>query len=130
LESGVARTVAISEAESVVMDVLWRAARPLACEDVVKDLADAQEWQESTVKTLLGRLLKKGAVAAQKDGRRYLYAPLLTRELWLSFESKRFLKRMFDGRVAPLVAHFGRHDRLSKQDIAELKRLIAEMEDG
>ena len=54
---------------------------------------------------------------------------VLTREQWLSFESKRLLNRLFGGRLAPLVAHFGQHHRLSKQDIADLKRLVAEMDD-
>jgi predicted transcriptional regulator len=122
------KPVAISEAESLVMDVLWRVGGPASSEDVVKALSK-QQWQETTVKTLLGRLLKKGAIKASRDHRRYLYVPVLTREQWLSFESTRLLERLFGGRVAPLVAHFGQHHRLTKQDIAELKRLIAEMND-
>jgi BlaI family transcriptional regulator, penicillinase repressor len=124
----VPKSIAISEAESRVMDVLWRAGGPVSSEDVVKALSK-QQWQASTVKTLLGRLLRKGAIKASRDQRRYLYVPVLTREQWLSFESTRLLDRLFGGRVAPLVAHFGQHHRLSKQDIADLKRLIAEMND-
>ncbi|MGB9329902.1 MAG: BlaI/MecI/CopY family transcriptional regulator [Steroidobacteraceae bacterium] len=122
------KSIAISEAESRVMDVLWRVGGPAGSEDVVKALSK-QQWQETTVKTLLSRLLKKGAIKASRDQRRYLYVPVLTREQWLSFESTRLLDRLFGGRVAPLVAHFGQHHRLSKQDIADLKRLIAEMID-
>ena len=122
------KSIAISEAESRVMDVLWRVGGPASSEDVVKALSK-QQWQGSTVKTLLGRLLRKGAIKASRDQRRYLYVPVLTREQWLSFESTRLLDRLFGGRVAPLVAHFGQHHRLSKQDIADLKRLIAEMND-
>jgi len=124
----VPKSIAISEAESRVMDVLWRVGGPASSEDVVKALAK-QQWQQTTVKTLLGRLLRKGAIKASRDRRRYLYVPVLTREQWLSFESTRLLDRLFGGRVAPLVAHFGQHHRLSKQDIADLKRLIAEMND-
>jgi predicted transcriptional regulator len=124
----VPKSIAISEAESLVMDVLWRVGMPAGSEDVVKALSK-QKWQETTVKTLLGRLLRKGAIKASRDQRRYLYVPVLTREQWLSFESTRLLDRLFGGRVAPLVAHFGQHHRLSKQDIADLKRLIAEMND-
>jgi len=124
----VPKSIAISEAESRVMDVLWRVGGPASSEDVVKALAK-QQWQETTVKTLLGRLLRKGAIKASRDQRRYLYVPVLTREQWLSFESTRVLDRVFGGRVAPLVAHFSQHHRLSKQDIADLKRLIAEMND-
>jgi len=87
------------------------------------------KWQEPTVKTLLNRLLKKGAVSARKDGRRYLYSPVLTRDQWLSHESTGLLNRLFGGRVAPLVAHFSTQRKLSKKDIADLKRLIQELDD-
>ena len=113
----------ISEAESVVMDVLWQRS-PLTSEEVVAALAPRQDWQEATVKTLLNRLLNKGAIAADKDGRRYLYRPLLQREDWVLDESESLLARLFDGRVAPLVAHFSEHRKLSAQDVAELRRLV------
>ena len=120
----------ISEAESVVMDALWQ-RHPLTAEDVVAALADAQQqWQEATIKTLLNRLLNKGAITAEKDGRRYLYAPVLKRKDWLLDESQGLLERLFDGRVAPLVAHFSEHRKLSRKDIAELRKLLEEIDDG
>ena len=118
----------ISEAESVVMDVLWR-RHPLGAEDVVLALADRQDWQEPTIKTLLNRLLNKGAISAAKDGRRYLYSPLLRREDWVLEESRGLLDRLFDGRVAPLVAHFSEQRKLSRKDIAELRKLLEELDD-
>ncbi len=119
----------ISEAESMVMDVLWRRS-PLAAEEVVAALAERQDWQEATIKTLLNRLLNKGAIEAVKDGRRYLYTPVLRREDWVLGESEGLLSRLFDGRVAPLVAHFSQHRKLSAEDIAELRRLVNSLEDG
>lgn len=124
-----ATAIDISEAESIVMEVLWQHS-PATAEDVIATLAGRQDWQEATIKTLLNRLLKKGALRAEKDGRRYLYAPLLKREQWLSQESEGLLHRLFGGRVAPLVAHFGKHRKLSRNDIAELKRLIEELDHG
>jgi BlaI family transcriptional regulator, penicillinase repressor len=121
-------TVSISAAESVVMEVLWRHS-PMATEDVMAALEPQAKWQESTVKTLLNRLLKKGAISARKDGRRYLYSPLLKRKQWISNESVGFLNRLFEGRVAPLVAHFSQQRKLGKNDIADLKRLIEELDD-
>jgi BlaI family transcriptional regulator, penicillinase repressor len=118
----------ISEAESAVLAVLWDRG-PATAEDVSAALAAPRGWQDSTVKTLLGRLLKKGAVRAQKDGRRFIYTPALAREEWLSRESESLLNRLYGGRVAPLVAHFSRHRKLTKRDIRELKRLIEELED-
>jgi BlaI family transcriptional regulator, penicillinase repressor len=118
----------ISDAESVVMDVLW-ARNPLAADEVMTAVAQAQDWQEATVKTLLNRLLNKGAIRAERDGRRYLYVPELKREDWVRAQSAGLLERLFDGRLAPLVAHFGEQGKLSREDIDELKRLIEEFDE-
>ncbi len=122
-------STSISAAESVVMKVLWQRKTPTATEDIIAALPDQEKWQASTVKTLLNRLLKKGAIKAQKDGRRYLYSPVIAREQWLSDESMGLLDRLFGGRIAPLVAHFSQTRRLTKKDIAELVQLIQELKD-
>lgn len=119
----------ISSAESVVMEVLWRKS-PLSAEEIVAALGREQEWSDKTVKTLLNRLLTKKAVSAQRDGRRYLYAPLIERSAYVGGESRSLLDRLFDGRLAPLVSHFAETKQLSKDDIAELKRLIKRLGDG
>jgi BlaI family penicillinase repressor len=118
----------ISEAESVVMEVLWQRS-PLTSEEVIAALLERQQWQEATVKTLLNRLLNKGAIEAQKGGRRYLYSPRLRREDWVMGESENLLTRLFDGRVAPLVAHFSQHRKLSAADVAELRRLVDSLDE-
>ncbi|GGA67394.1 BlaI family transcriptional regulator [Arenimonas soli] len=118
----------ISDAESVVMQALWRSS-PLAAEDVFAAVAAGQGWQEPTVKTLLNRLLKKGAISAERDGRRFLYSPVLSREQWLAQESQGLVDRLFGGRVAPMVAQFTERGRLSKKDLAELRQLLEDIED-
>ena len=119
---------AISEAEAVVMEVLWQ-RHPQGADDVVAALAARSDWAEPTIKTLLNRLLNKGAIRAERDGRRYLYSPVLSREAWVAQQSEGLLERLFGGRVAPLVAHFSERGKLSEADIAELKRLIGELDD-
>jgi predicted transcriptional regulator len=121
--------MSISDAESLVMEVLWERS-PMTAEDVAAALADSTDWQEPTVKTLLNRLLKKRAIAADRDGRRYLYRPLLKRSDYVHDASVTLLDRLFNGRVAPLVAHFSERHKLSKKDIAELKRLIEGLDHG
>lgn len=120
----------ISEAESRVMAVLWGSAIALSAETIIGALTQSRDWQAATVKTLINRLLNKGAVEAERDGRRYLYSALLTREDWLQQESESLLDRLFGGRVAPLVAHFSARKRLSKRDIADLRKLIEDLDDG
>ena len=111
------------------MQVLW-AKSPRSADEVIAALAGQADWQAVTVRTLLNRLLRKGALTAHKEGRRYLYSPALRREQWLSDESANLLERLFAGRVAPLVAHFSRNRKLSKADIRDLKKLIQELDDG
>jgi len=120
--------VSISDAESRVLEILWRDG-PSTSERVIAALSE-ENWEISTIKTLLARLVKKRAIRAKKEGRRYVYTAVLAREQWVTTESEGLLDRVFGGRVAPLVQHFSQHRKLSKADIAELKRLIEELDDG
>ncbi|MDQ1092181.1 BlaI family penicillinase repressor [Xanthomonas sacchari] len=120
--------MSISDAEAVVMEVLWE-RHPLSAQEVFAALSGHGGWAEPTVKTLLNRLLNKGAIRADKQGRRYLYTPLLQRAQWVQQQSEGLLDRLFGGRIAPLVAHFSERGKLSDADIAELKRLIQELDD-
>src|SRR4051812_18236987 len=106
----------ISHAESAVMEALWSTA-PLAAEDISARIAQANNWTEATVKTLINRLLNKGAIRAEKEGRRYLYSPVVTRDEYVNSESESLLSRLFQGRLAPLVSHFSEQRKLSPQDI-------------
>lgn len=118
---------AISEAESRVMELLWRNA-PRSSEELAAALQPDTGWHENTVRTLLNRLVRKGAAQAKREGRRYLYSPVLTREAWQTRESRSLLDRVFGGRVAPLLVHFSRHEKLSAKDVAELRELIDRLE--
>jgi predicted transcriptional regulator len=120
--------MSISEAEAAVMEALWREA-PHSAQEILEQVGSARGWQEGTVKSLLNRLLRKRAVRAVREGRRYLYRPLLAREQYVFGESKDLLDRLFGGRVAPLVAHFSERRKLSKKDIAQLRRLLQEIDD-
>lgn len=114
---------AISNAESLVMEVLWDRS-PQSTDEIVAALAARTDWQEATIKTFLNRLLKKGAIRAEQVGRRYQYFAVLQRADWIAGESRSVLDRLFGGRVAPLVAHFSERQELSKEDLAELRKLI------
>ena len=115
----------ISDAESYVMDQLWQRA-PQTAEDLVATLSATQGWQPSTVKTLLNRLLHKGAISAERDGRRFLYSVVLERDAWQRSQSVSLIDRLFGGRLAPLVAQFASQRKLSKTDITALKALLKE----
>src|ERR1700741_246195 len=121
---------AISEAEAQVMEVLWQGQSARSTDEIAKALEGRQDWQLATVKTLLNRLLTKGAISAEKDGRRYLYTPVLQRDAWLKEQSIGLLDRLFDGRLAPLVAHFSSHRKLRKADIEALRQILKEHDRG
>ena len=112
----------IGEAEHAVMEVLWDTA-PLTASEVAGRVPE-RGWTMATVKTMLGRLLVKGVLTHEADGRRYLYRPAVSRDDYLAQESTRLIDRLFGGKVTPLVAHLAQRDRLSERDIAEIEALL------
>ena len=117
----------ISDAEWEVMNVVWDDA-PVGAADVVERLARTTDWSEATVKTLLGRLVKKGALAYEVDGRRYLYRPNVTRERCVRAESRSFVERVLGGRGSRLLVHMVKESDLSAAEIDELRRLLDQKE--
>lgn len=119
----------ITSAESVVMEVLWRDGSRDA-EEIVATLADGQGWSTTTVRTLLDRLVKKGAVAKSKEiGKPIAFTALVRREDYTHAESKTLIDRLYEGRLGPLFAQFSERERVSDADLAELKAIIARIED-
>ncbi|WP_215398096.1 BlaI/MecI/CopY family transcriptional regulator [Rheinheimera oceanensis] len=119
--------IEISNAELSVMQVLWQ-RQPLSANEVVAALGNDKDWHEKTVKTLLNRLVSKGALGFDKDGRAYLYYPLIAEQDYQLEQSRSFVERIFAGRVAPLVAGFARQNKLNADDVQQLKQLIADWE--
>lgn len=109
------------------MQVLWQ-QQPRSANEVVAALGNEKDWHEKTVKTLLNRLVSKGALGFDKDGRAYLYFPLITEQDYQLQQSRTFVERLFAGRVAPLVAGFASQNKLNADDVQQLKQLIADWE--
>jgi predicted transcriptional regulator len=116
----------ISDAELEVMEVLWRDS-PLGAADVAERVDARRGWSIRTVKTLLSRLLSKGVLGHEEEGRRYLYRPLIRREDYVAKESGKLLDRMFGGRVSPLVAHLAERNLLSPKDLDDIQALLKEL---
>jgi BlaI family penicillinase repressor len=113
----------IGEAEYAVMEVLWHDA-PLTATEVAARVPAERGWSIRTVKTMLARLLAKGVLTHEEEGRRYLYRPAVARADYVAQESGRLIDRMFGGRVTPLVAQLAERDRLTDADIAEIEALL------
>jgi BlaI family penicillinase repressor len=120
---------AISDAEWEVMQVLWEAA-PLTANEVVDRVAGRKDWNPRTVKTLLNRLVNKGALGFEAEGKRYHYYPTVTRDACIRSESRSFLSRVFGGAVGPMLAHFVSEATLTADDIRQLRELLECRERG
>jgi BlaI family transcriptional regulator, penicillinase repressor len=116
----------ISEAEHAVMEVLWE-EQPLTAAEVAERAGPKRGWSVHTVKTLLSRLMAKGAITHEAEGRRFLYSPAIERDSYVGGESEKLVDRLFGGRVTPLIAQLAERRALSAQDIAELEALLKEL---
>jgi predicted transcriptional regulator len=119
--------VRISDAELDVMEALWAAGEPLTAADVADRIGGERGWSLATVKTLLSRLAAKGALKHREDGRRFLYSPAIRREDYVGNESRRFVEKLFGGRLSPLVARLAEEDGLDDEDIAAIEALLKEL---
>src|SRR5688572_27972730 len=117
----------ITDAELDVMEALWAAAEPLTAADIADRIAKGRGWSLATVKTMLSRLAAKGIFSHREDGRRFLYSPAIRREAYVGTESRRFVERLFGGRLSPLVAHLAEEDGLDQEDIAAIEALLKEL---
>ncbi len=113
----------ISDSEWRVMRVLWSKS-PLAAQDIFERLDATTKWKPKTVKTLIDRLVQKGAVKYEKDGRRYLYYPAVGRDECITTERHSFVRRVYGGITKPMLAEFLEDAELSAEDISELKEIL------
>jgi BlaI family penicillinase repressor len=115
----------ISEAEYEVMKIIWRDA-PISTNEVIDKLTATSKWSPKTIQTMLLRLVKKGALTYEKDSRVFVYTPLVQQSEYLENESKSFLNRFYNGNLNSMVVNFLENDKLTNNDISELRNILAE----
>ena len=115
-----AKVPQISDAEWEVMKAVWEGGR-LSAGEVVERVAAARKWKPRTIKTLLQRLVKKGAVTAEVERRRYIYRARVARDAVVKREARSFLSRVFDGAAAPAIVHFLEQADLTPDEIRSLR---------
>lgn len=114
----------ISETEWEVMKILWAHA-PLTAAEVIEHLqACDRTWHPKTVRTLLNRLVKKRALGYRREGRMYLYRPLVAEKDCVAAATESFLDRVFGGALQPMLAHFVEQRRLTTADLRELQQIL------
>src|SRR5438067_7414270 len=110
-----ASTPNISDAEWDVIKVIWDGG-PQTAGKIVASLEGQKHWRPRTVKTLLARLVKKGAVKSLIQQKRYVYRAAITRQLAARQEARSFLSRVFDGALVPALVTFLKETDLSADD--------------
>lgn len=121
--------ISISEAEWEVMGLVWAGA-PIPAADMVEQLSQKRGWAPRTTRTLLERLVAKGALTYDQDGKRYLYRPAVTMADCIRQESRTFLDRVFGGKPATMLLHLVKETPLTAEEIADLRRLLRRKEQG
>ncbi len=116
----------ISDAELAIMKILWDEA-PLTAIEIAERVKPDRDWSITTVKTLLSRLVGKKALANTRDGRRFLYDPLVKRDAYVDSESQRFVDRLFGGKFMPLVAHLAEKEKLSVEEISQIEQILKDL---
>ena len=110
------------------MDVLWSDS-PLAAIDIAYRLSNETDWTLRTVKTLLSRLVDKGLLKTEKDGRRFLYSPSLTKEGYAALSLNDLADRLFDGSPMPIVLHLARTNALTRADRKKITSYLKALDD-
>ena len=109
------------------MAVVWERA-PVAASAIVDELHASKQWSLTTVRTLLRRLVNKGALAQEEEGKRYLYKPLVSMAACVRQESESLWDRVLGRAPSAALIHLVKRADLSKEDIQELRRILRNKE--
>jgi len=113
----------ISEAEWEVMQVVWDGA-PIGASEIVEQLTPSFGWNHRTIRTMLNRLVSKGALTYREQGNRYLYRARVKRESYVRKHSRSFVDKIFSGDAASMLVHFVENEYLSEDELARLRKVL------
>lgn len=117
----------ISEAEWQVMKVIWQAP-PMTLPDILLSLRETK-WSQTTIQTYLARLVKKGVIFARREGKGFLYSPLISREECEMEKGRTFLESVYDGSLTGMVSGFVKNGAISPKEMDQLRQLLREHEE-
>jgi len=117
----------LNDSEWTVMQAVWQRS-PASARDVLERVVDDTDWAYSTVKTVLARLVEKGALREQKRANTSLYEPLVTREAARREAVRSLLDKAFDGTFGSLVQHMVSAEKLNKREREKLARMLSELD--
>lgn len=120
--------IQISEAELEVMKLLWK-NKKMTSPEIVEELLKTSEWKDKTILTLINRLVKKGAVNAEKEsGKAFLYSANINEDEYKQEQSNSLINKLFNGSISLMMSNFVKSNKISNEDIEELKRILESRE--
>ena len=114
----------ISEAEFEVMKIVWKYA-PINTNEITEKLLKTTAWSPKTIYTLIKRLVTKGVLSYEKQGRVFVYTPLVQEREYIIQESDSFLDRYYDGDITSMLSSYLENDKLSETEINSLRSLLS-----
>lgn len=117
----------LSDTEMELMEVIWECDPPVTSTELLSIFAQrGKEWKAQTISTFLSRLVDKGALEATRYGRMNKYVPLISPKDYKLAETQHVLDGLYQGSVKNLIAALYDGDKLSDEDVAELKQWFSE----
>ncbi|MDE7424043.1 MAG: BlaI/MecI/CopY family transcriptional regulator [Lachnospiraceae bacterium] len=114
----------ISEAEYEIMKVVWKHA-PINTNEITEKLTQTTTWRPKTIQTLIKRLVTKGVLSYEKQGRVFVYTPQVKENDYVGQESNSFLKRFYNGNITTMLSAYIENDKLSEKEIDTLRSLLS-----
>ena len=117
------KNISIGDAELEIMKVIWKSKEPITSLDIGKEVED-KGWKKTTIATFLTRLVEKGVLSADKQGKLYYYTPLISEKEYRKSQTKNLIKTLYNGSVRDFAVSFFEEQKLSDKDIQELKAIF------
>lgn len=122
------KNISIGDAELEIMKVIWKAKEPVTSLDIGKKVEN-KGWKKTTIATFLTRLVEKGALSAKKEGKLYYYSPLITEKDYKKSQTKNLINTLYNGSVRDFAVSFFEEQKLSDEDIKELRAIFEDREE-
>ncbi|PQQ66609.1 hypothetical protein B9R14_07525 [Acetivibrio saccincola] len=119
----------LSESELEIMLVIWRADGPVNS-NYVREAMSEKDWAKTTVLNFLARLVDKGFLKCESQGKSNIYTPLVMEEDYMKLKNENFLKKFYNNSIKNMVAALYQDQIISDEDLEELKQFIEEKSKG
>lgn len=122
------KTISIGDSELEIMKVIWKAKEPITSLEIGKIVED-KGWKKTTIATFLSRLVEKGALLAEKQGKLYYYTPLISEKEYRKSQTKNLIRNLYNGSLKEFAVALFEDEKLSENDIRELKAIFEDKEE-